>query len=94
VTFRENSFPNPLLDDNARTGFLLQRLYRGFKNADPAERHQQAVPMSVIAKIGRKEISELSITVSQLTRLAIFFACRSCEYLKVPAAKQQRTTIL
>jgi hypothetical protein len=94
ATFRENGFPNPLLNDDARTGFFLQRLYRGFKNADPAKRHQKAVPMSVIAENGRKEISELSIAVSQLTRLAIFFACRFCEYLKVPAAKQRRTRIL
>jgi hypothetical protein len=94
ATFRENGFPNPSLDDDARTGFLLQRLYRGFKNADPAEKHQKTIPMSVIAEIGRKTISELSIAVSQLTSLAIFFACRSCEYLKVPAADQCQTTIL
>jgi hypothetical protein len=53
-----------------------------------------AIPMCVIAEIGKKTISELSITVSQLTCLAIFFTCQSCKYLKVPAADQCRTTIL
>ena len=76
TTFRENSFPNPSLDNNARTGFLLQRLYWGFKKADPAEKHQKAIPMCVIAELGRKTISELSITIPQLTSLTIFFACR------------------
>ena len=94
TTFRENSFPNPSLDNNARTGFLLQRLYWGFKKADPAEKHQKAIPMCVIAELGRKTISELSITIPQLTSLTIFFACRSCKYLRVPAADQQRTMIL
>ncbi len=94
ATFRENGFPNPSLDKDARTGFLLQQLYWGFKNSDPAEKHQKAIPMCVIAEIGKKTISELSIAVSQLTCLAIFFACRSCKYLKVPAADQCRTTIL
>jgi hypothetical protein len=50
--------------------------------------------MCVIAEIGKKTISEFSIAVSQLNCLAIFFACQSCKYLKVPAVDQQRTTIL
>ena len=54
----------------------------------------KAILMCVIAELGQKTNSELSITISQLTSLAIFFACRSCKYLKVPAADQQRTTIL
>jgi hypothetical protein len=79
ATFRENGFPNPSLNKDARTGFLLQRLCWGFKNADPAEKHQKAIPMCVIAEIGKKTISKLSIAVSQFTCLAIFFACRSCK---------------
>ncbi len=41
TTFRENGFPNPSLDKDARSGFLLQQLYWGFKNSDPAEKHQK-----------------------------------------------------
>ncbi len=75
TTFRENGSPNPSLDKDARTGFLLQQLYWGFKNSDQAEKYQKAIPMCVIAEIRKKTISELSITVSQLTCLAIFSAC-------------------
>jgi hypothetical protein len=47
ATFRENGFPNPSLDKDARTGFLLQQLlYWGFKHADPAEKHQKAISIS------------------------------------------------
>jgi hypothetical protein len=75
ATFQENGFPNPSLNKDARTGFLLQRLYQGFKNADPAEQHQKAIPMCVIAEIGKKTLSELSIAIFQLACLEIFFAC-------------------
>jgi hypothetical protein len=37
---------------------------------------------------------ELSTAVFKLAGLGIFFACRSCEYLKESAAEQQRTKIL
>jgi hypothetical protein len=89
ATFQENGFPNPSLNKDARTGFLLQQLYQGFKNTNPAEQHQKVIQMCVIAKIGKKTLSELSIAIFQLVCLAIFFACQSCEYLKVPAAEQQ-----
>jgi hypothetical protein len=36
AAFRENGFLNPSLNKDARTGFLLQQLYWGFKNSDPA----------------------------------------------------------
>ncbi len=94
TTFRENSFPNPSFNEDAISGFILQQLYWAFRKADPAEKHQKEVPMCVIAKIGKKTLSELSIAVFQLACLAIFFACQSCKYCKVPPAKQGQTTIL
>jgi hypothetical protein len=47
-TFREHGRPNPTLDDDGKTGFLLQRELRAFKKGDPAEKHEKAIPMSVI----------------------------------------------
>ncbi len=77
ATFRENGFPNPTFDDNAKSGLILQQLYRAFRNAEPAEEHQKAIPMSVISELGKKTILELSTAVFELTGLGIFFACRS-----------------
>ena len=50
--------------------------------------------MCVIAEIGKGRSTELQQAVGQLTALAIFFAMRSCEYLKVTQAKKRQTDIL
>ncbi len=94
ATFRENGFPNPTFDDEAKSGFILQQLYQAFRNADPAEEHQKVIQISVTSELGKKTISELSTAVFELAGLGIFIACRSCEYLKVSAAEQWQTKIL
>jgi hypothetical protein len=47
--------------------------------------------MSVISALAKQQISELDRAIVQLTGLGIFFAFRSCEYLKVPQAEQCQT---
>ncbi len=44
-TFCKHGWPNPSLDNDGKTGFLLQQELRAFKKADPAEKHQKAIPM-------------------------------------------------
>jgi hypothetical protein len=90
-TFRKHGRPNPSLDNNGKTGFLLQQELRAFKKADPAEKHQKAIPMSVISALAKQQLSELDQATIQLTGLGMFFAFRSCEYLKVPQAEQLQT---
>jgi hypothetical protein len=93
-TFREHGRPNPFLDDDGKPGFLLQREFRSFKKADPTEKHQKAIPMSVISTLAKQQISELDRSIVQLTGLGIFFAFRSCEDLDVPQAEHGQTRIL
>jgi hypothetical protein len=93
-TFREHGRPNPSLNDDGKPGFLLQRELRSFKKANPAEKHQKAIPMSIISTLAKQQISELDRSIVQLTGLGIFFALRSCEYLDVPQAKHGQTEIL
>ncbi len=90
-TFREHGRPDPTLDDNGKTGFLLQQELRAFKKGDPAEKHKKAIPMSVISALAKQQIPELDRAIVQLTGLGIFFAFKSCEHLKVPQAKQRQT---
>jgi hypothetical protein len=85
-TFREHGRPNPSLDDDRKPGFLLQRELRSLKKADPAEKHQKAIPMFIISTLTKQQISELDRSIVQLTGLSIFFAFRSCKYLDVPQA--------
>ena len=79
ATFRENSRSNPTKDDDLQSSFLLQRLYRAFKNKDPKEKQQKAVPPCVIAKVTEVQVTELQIARSQLSVIGFFFAMRSCE---------------
>jgi hypothetical protein len=90
-TFCEHSLLNPSLDNDGKTGFLLQQELRAFKKADPAEKHQKAIPMLVILALAKQQLSELDQAIVQLTGLGMFFAFRSCEYLKVLQAEQLQT---
>ena len=93
-TFRENGYPNPTLDEDGQFAFILQRELRLFKNLDPPDKHQAAVPMSVISAINKQNSSELERVTAQLTTLGIFFAMQSCKYLKVHQSEQRRTDII
>jgi hypothetical protein len=59
-TFRDSDRPNPTKDDDGELGRLLSRLYRAFRNKDPAEKQQKALPARVLI-----EMSKLQATESQ-----------------------------
>ena len=96
-TFRAYDRDDPTLDGNNKTAFLLQRQFRGYKNQDPGPKHQKAINPDVIDQLVRQGAdTELGRAVGQLGTGAFFFACRSCEYLKVSGDenKNRRTKIL
>jgi hypothetical protein len=92
--FRENDRSNPTRDDDGLLGRLLSRLYRSFKNRDPAEKQQKALPVCVLVELAKLGDTETQRALYQLAIGAFFFAMRSCEYLKVKQAEKQRTDIL
>jgi hypothetical protein len=94
LTFRENGYPNPTLDGDGQFAFILQRELRLFKKLNPPDKHQAAVPMSVISAINKRNSSELERATAQLTTIGIFFAMRSCKYLKVHQSEQRKTDII
>ena len=47
LTFRDSDQPNPTKDDDGELGRLLLRLYQAFRNKDPAEKQQKALPATV-----------------------------------------------
>ncbi len=87
ATFRENGQPNPTKDDDLQLSFILHHQFRAYKNEDPKEKQQKAIPACVIAKIAKKILTPLQRAISQLTTLAFFFAMCSCEYVKVQQHK-------
>jgi hypothetical protein len=90
-TFCKHGQPNPSLDDNSKTGFLLQQELRAFKKADQAKKHQKAIPMLVISALEKHQLSKLDQAIVQLTGLGMFFAFRSYKYLKVLQAEKRQT---
>jgi hypothetical protein len=94
TTFWENGYSNPSIDDGGQPAFILKREFRSFKNTDPEENHQKAIPFSVISELIHRDSTKLERATGKLATVGIFFAVPSCKYLKVAKPKQQRTKIL
>ena len=78
-------------------GFLAWPLscqYHTYKIDNPIEVQQKAIPLCVLSTIALKITTELQTASTQLIIGAFFFVCRSCEYLKVPNAKDKKTKCL
>ncbi len=82
--FRESGRQNPTKDTDNMLSILLSRQFRAYRNDDPKEVQQKALPFSILDELAKRQFSELDRAIAQLTISAAFFACRSCEYLKVP----------
>jgi len=93
-TFRDNDRPNPTRDADGELGRLLSRLWRAFRAKDPAEKQQKSLPAVVLLEIAKLQHTETQRAISQLSIGAFYFAMRSCEYVKVPAAEKRRTDIV
>ncbi len=94
LTFWEHGRPNLSKDEDLQSCILLQQLYRSYINNDPKQKQQKAIPLCIIAEIAKQKNTELQQAIGQLTTVAIFFAIRSCECLKVTQAKKRQTDIL
>lgn len=93
-TFRDNDRPNPTKDEDGELSRLLSRQFRAYRNKDPNPVQQKALPACVLVKLAKLNTTETQKAISQLANGAFFFACRSCEYLKVSQAEKRRTDIL
>jgi hypothetical protein len=77
-------YENPGKDTHGQLAFVLQRQLKGYKNNDPAEQPQKAIPFSLLQKmITLPTKNAMRRRFQLLTHMAFFFAMRSCEYLKV-----------
>jgi hypothetical protein len=94
ATFRENGQPNPTKDNDLQLRFILQCQFHAYKNANPKEHQQKAIPACVIAKISKQTLTGLQCAILQVTILALFFAMRSCKYVKVQQQEKWQTKIL
>jgi hypothetical protein len=93
-TFRSTGRQNPTKDGDNKLSILLLRQFCAFRNDDPKEKQEKALPFSVLDELAKGQVTELDKAITQLTVGAAFFACRSCKYSKVPRSKQKRTKLL
>jgi hypothetical protein len=93
-TFRAAGRHNPPKDDDRELSILLSRQYRTYKNKDPQQVQQKALPFIVLDKLAKRQVTELDIALGQLTIGAAFFACHSCKYLTVPKREERCTKLL
>ena len=92
--FRTAGRQNPTKDEDHELSILLSRQYRAFKNDDPQQKQQKALPFIVLDELAKRQVTELDNALVQLTIGAAFFACRSCEYSIVPKSEERRTKLL
>ena len=90
--FRANNRPDPRVDDGGRLHIILQQQYKGYKNMDKHQVQQKALPLIVLRKLFENKSTVENIAIAQLCIGAIFFAMRSCEYLKTSVAEEKRKT--
>jgi hypothetical protein len=74
-TFRAAGRQNPTKDDDRELSILLSRQYLMYKNKDPQQKQQKALPFIVLNKLAKHQVTELDIALGQLTIKAAFFAC-------------------
>ena len=82
--------PDPRLDSDGKTSFLLLRQFKGYKNNDPGEQSQQCLPFSLLKRMFERPVAHLAIFIvfHQLMLLGFFFAMRSCENFKVSGERR------
>ena len=90
--FRAANRPDPRLDEDLKTCFLIQQQQRGYKNQDPNMTQQKALPIAVLRHMDSTQISQKGQAISKLCIGAIFFAMRSCEYTKTSMLEESKRT--
>jgi hypothetical protein len=89
--FRSSRRKDPTRDPDGRLSTLLSWQYAGFASFDPPARREKAISLRVLKFMRSNAASALQQHTADLAIGAFFFACRSCEYLKVQGARRTKT---
>ncbi len=93
-TFRLSGRQNPTKDADNKLSILLSRQFRAFRNNDPKEEQQKALPFSMLNELAKCQVTKTDKGITQLTIGTAFFACRLCKYSKVLQSEEKRTKLL
>lgn len=92
--FRDYDRPDLRLDRDRKIVRVLSKQYSGYKNKDPAEKQQVAIPACVVRTVTENQSTEQSRAIADLVVIALYFAMRSCEYSKVPQSEDRKTKVI
>jgi hypothetical protein len=92
--FRAKGRPNPTKDTDSKLSILHSRQFRAYQNNKTKQVQQKTLPFAVFDELAKRQVTELDRPVVQLTIIPTFFACCSCEYLKVPQRDMRHTKLL
>mmetsp|Transcript_4792 Transcript_4792/g.6205 ORF Transcript_4792/g.6205 Transcript_4792/m.6205 type:complete len:400 (+) Transcript_4792:13-1212(+) len=93
-TFRDYDRFDPRHDHEGNLSRILQQQFKGYKEKDPKQKHQKAIPLKLLRFAHESSKTPFVQSLSMLLIGAIFFCMRSCEYLKVPAQEDRKTKLL
>ena len=93
-SFRDNFRRDPRLGEDGKPSRVLSKQYKGYKNKDPNESQQKALPFCVVKQVLQDQVTAKAQASGHLIVGAMFFAMRSCEYLHAPANETRRTKVL
>ena len=93
-SFRLAGRADPRLDDQGLTYLTLSNLYRSYKNEDPPQQHEKAIPLSLLSFLLSSVSSTLDKETVPLLIVVLFFCMRRGEYLRTKRCKNKRTKIV
>lgn len=89
--FRGHDEPDPRLDKDYKTHTHLETIFSGMQSQDPQKKQQKALPPAVLLYIFDKgQTNPFLCIVANILIAALFFACRSCEYLKTSGERKTK----
>jgi hypothetical protein len=90
TTFRENRRNDPKKDAKTSISQLLGLQLRSYKNDNPKETQQKALPVCILCLIFSSKSIEQRQVMGDLAAAAHFWAMQLCNYCKVPKIEQQQ----
>jgi hypothetical protein len=79
-TFWSLGRENSIEDADSKLSILSLQQFWAFRNEDPKEKQQKALPFSVLDELTKCQVTETDKSIMQLKIGAAIFACRSCKY--------------
>ena len=72
--FREHDKLDPRLDADSKTSQIVQQQYKGYKETDPTESYQKAIPMSMLRKLFTDSSTQSEQALGTLA-IGVIFLC-------------------